>query len=115
MSLNPFAVSANEALSAANPAVLELLSEMGKRLYYPAQGIPAQGGQAKAKAKLCNATVGLAAAACDASSDLMKRYVELLTLIQSRLFDIGADLATPSDSKHADKVARFDAAHVTVM
>lgn len=65
-----------------------------------------------------NATVGLAAAACDATdatSDLTRRYDELLVEIQSRLFDIGADLATPPDSKHADKVARFDDAHAAAI
>lgn len=70
-----------------------------------------------------NATVGLAAAACaaanhetsHATSELNRRYDELLVEIQSRLFDIGADLATPPGSEHADKVARFDGAHAAAI
>jgi cob(I)alamin adenosyltransferase len=62
-----------------------------------------------------NATVGVAVAACDTTSDRARRYVEILTTVQSRLFDIGADLATPPGSKHADKVARFADAHVAVI
>jgi cob(I)alamin adenosyltransferase len=36
----------------------------------------------------------------------------ILTNLQSRLFDIGADLATPPGSKHESKVMRMTAAHV---
>ncbi len=50
----------NATLEQANPAVLAMLSALGRRLYYPARGIPAQAGQAKAKAQRCNATIGLA-------------------------------------------------------
>jgi cob(I)alamin adenosyltransferase len=32
--------------------------------------------------------------------------------IQSRLFDLGADLATPLNSAHEDKVARINEVHI---
>ena len=50
-----------------------------------------------------NALVGLAAtSATDA------RLEEVLQRIQARLFDVGADLATPVGSKHEDKIRRID-------
>jgi cob(I)alamin adenosyltransferase len=39
--------------------------------------------------------------------------LEILTTLQSRLFDLGADLATPHDSKHLAKVKRINADHVS--
>ena len=36
----------------------------------------------------------------------------ILTTLQSRLFDLGADLATPLDSPHAGKIARISAEQV---
>lgn len=58
--LHPLAAAANAALAAQAPAVLDLLSARGKRLYFPAQGILAQGAEAKAKASFANATIGIA-------------------------------------------------------
>ena len=46
-----------------------------------------------------NSTLGLAAAGSD-----QPRINEALQEIQSRLFDLGADLATPPDSSFADQV-----------
>ncbi len=57
---HPLAVTANEALSKDCPVVLDLLSERGKRFFFPAKGILAQGAEAKQKAKAANATVGIA-------------------------------------------------------
>lgn len=54
-----------------------------------------------------NAAVGLAAAAADG------RIGEVLQSLQARLFDLGADLATPRGSKHEDKVRRINEADVT--
>ena len=58
-----------------------------------------------------NAAIGLAAASCDRSSPSEARLHEILSSIQSRLFDIGADLATPvaapPGGAAADKVIRF--------
>jgi aspartate/methionine/tyrosine aminotransferase len=58
--LNPLAQAANDALAKDTPAVLGLLSERGKRFYFPAKGILAQGAEAKQKAHAANATVGIA-------------------------------------------------------
>ncbi|MCL4212164.1 MAG: cob(I)yrinic acid a,c-diamide adenosyltransferase [Phycisphaerales bacterium] len=72
-----------------------------------------------------NAAVGLAAASClgaieprqpvAASGEVgtgMRRLGEILRQVQSRLFDLGADLATPIGSPHEGKIARIDAADV---
>jgi cob(I)alamin adenosyltransferase len=59
-----------------------------------------------------NACIGLAAATCDAARPLQRRLLELFAPIQSRLFDIGADLATPEGSKGAAKIVRIDGAFV---
>ncbi len=58
--LHPLAQAANEALAKDCPLVLELLAERGKRFFFPAKGILAQGAEAKQKAKAANATVGIA-------------------------------------------------------
>jgi len=58
--LNPLAQVANAALEQDTPAVLAMLSQRGKRFFFPAKGILAQGGEAKQKAKTANATVGIA-------------------------------------------------------
>jgi aspartate/methionine/tyrosine aminotransferase len=58
--LHPLAQAANDALAKDCPVVLDLLSERGKRFFFPAKGILAQGAEAKQKAKVANATVGIA-------------------------------------------------------
>src|SRR5512140_3681663 len=58
--LNPLAVAANDALKKDCPVVFDMLSERGKRFFFPAKGILAQGAEAKQKAKAANATVGIA-------------------------------------------------------
>jgi aspartate/methionine/tyrosine aminotransferase len=61
MPLNPLAEAANAALAQDCPVVLDdLLSERGKRFFFPAKGILAQGAEAKQKAKVANATIGIA-------------------------------------------------------
>ena len=59
-SYHPLAQAANETLGKEAPVVLELLSERGKRFYFPAKGILAQGAEAKQKATTANATIGIA-------------------------------------------------------
>ena len=54
-----------------------------------------------------NGLLGLALAACTGDDDGSRHLLETLGPIQSRLFDLGADLATPADSPHADKVRRL--------
>lgn len=57
--LNPIARSLNEKLEEAAPEVLEMLSEYGRRLYFP-KGIITQTAEAKQKAHRFNATIGIA-------------------------------------------------------
>ncbi|MEM7229475.1 MAG: cob(I)yrinic acid a,c-diamide adenosyltransferase [Planctomycetota bacterium] len=59
-----------------------------------------------------NAAVGLARAACDPDQTFGQRLIAIFESIQSRLFDIGADLATPAGSPHEDKVLRISDAQV---
>jgi aspartate/methionine/tyrosine aminotransferase len=56
--LNSQAEELNRILLAQNPVIHALLSERGKRIYYPVKGILAQG--AAAKGKEINATIGTA-------------------------------------------------------
>jgi aspartate/methionine/tyrosine aminotransferase len=58
--LNPLAEIANEAIRKDCPAIFELMSERGKRFFFPTKGILAQGAEAKQKAKTANATIGIA-------------------------------------------------------
>jgi aspartate/methionine/tyrosine aminotransferase len=57
--LNPIAVAANQAIQADCPAVFDLLSPIGKALYFP-KGILSQSAEAKTKATRYNATIGTA-------------------------------------------------------
>lgn len=52
------ATKLNDVIKSANPAVLELLSERGKAIFFPKLGILAQG--AEANGKEINATIGIA-------------------------------------------------------
>ena len=56
---NPLAQQLNERLEEAAPAVLAMLSPLGRRLYFP-KGILSQTAEAKQKAKRFNATIGIA-------------------------------------------------------
>ena len=55
----PLARALNERLDKAAPEVLEMLSALGRRLYFP-KGILTQSAEAKAKAHTMNATIGIA-------------------------------------------------------
>lgn len=57
--LNPLARELNERLVEAAPEVLEMLSALGRRLYFP-KGILFQTAEAKQKAHRFNATIGIA-------------------------------------------------------
>lgn len=59
-----------------------------------------------------NACLGVAAAACAGDDDVSRRLLEILRAMQSRLFDIGADLATPPGTPHESKVMRVAVRHV---
>jgi aspartate/methionine/tyrosine aminotransferase len=57
--LHPLAKALNDTLEKSAPEVFSMLSALGKRLYFP-KGILAQAGEAKAKAKRFNASIGIA-------------------------------------------------------
>jgi cob(I)alamin adenosyltransferase len=54
-----------------------------------------------------NSVMGLVAAQCQVDHPFEQRLQHIVGRIQSRLFDIGADLATPPGAKHQDKVRRM--------
>ena len=56
--MNEQATSLNEQIASTNPAILELLSQRGKNIFFPKAGILAQ--TADAKDKSINATIGIA-------------------------------------------------------
>lgn len=56
--LDAQAVALNKTIEAANPAVMSLLSERGRRIFFPKMGILAQ--SAEARGKSINATIGTA-------------------------------------------------------
>src|SRR5437870_199291 len=67
-----------------------------------------------------NAALGLAAAAMDRDGlratpqaapkgqAIHETMRNMIAVLQSRLFDLGADLATPIDNKHESKIHRID-------
>jgi len=57
--LNPLAQELNARLEAAAPDVFEMLSPLGRRLYFP-KGILSQSAEAKEKGSRFNATIGIA-------------------------------------------------------
>jgi aspartate/methionine/tyrosine aminotransferase len=57
--MNPLAKELNELINQHNPYVLEMLSELGKNLFFP-KGILPQSAEAKEKAHKYNATIGIA-------------------------------------------------------
>jgi len=57
--VRPLAEELNEIIEQENPHVYSMLSELGRRLYFP-KGILAQSAEAKEKAYRCNATIGIA-------------------------------------------------------
>lgn len=59
-----------------------------------------------------NAVVGLAMAACRPEVEVEARFLAIFAQVQSRLFDIGADLATPEGAKNSSKILRINQSHV---
>lgn len=57
--MNPLAKELNELIAQSNPYVLEMLSDLGKNLFFP-KGILTQSAEAKDKAHKYNATIGIA-------------------------------------------------------
>ena len=66
--INPQAAGLNKAITAAHPAALHFLSDRGKRIFFPKEGIVAQ--TAEARGKSINATIGTAAHDNDAPMGL---------------------------------------------
>ncbi len=58
--MNPLAQQLNDTISREQPRVYEMLSNLGKALYFPKVGILSQSAEAKQKAKVYNATIGIA-------------------------------------------------------
>jgi len=58
--MNPLAQQLNDTISRENPRIAEMLSELGKLIYFPKVGILSQSAEAKQKAKVYNATIGIA-------------------------------------------------------
>lgn len=57
--MNTIADKLNQTIASANPHVYEMLSDMGKTLFFP-KGILSQSAEAKQKAHQINATIGIA-------------------------------------------------------
>ena len=57
--MNPLAEQLNQTIKAAAPHVYDMLSDVGKRLFFP-KGILSQSAEAKQKAHRINATIGIA-------------------------------------------------------
>jgi phosphoenolpyruvate carboxykinase (GTP) len=57
--IRPLAAELNEVIERENPHVYSMLSDLGKRLFFP-KGILAQSAEAKEKAKRYDATIGIA-------------------------------------------------------
>ncbi|MBD2848170.1 aminotransferase class I/II-fold pyridoxal phosphate-dependent enzyme [Paenibacillus sp. IB182496] len=58
--MNPLAKQLNETIQSENPHVYDMLSDIGKAIYFPKEGILSQSAEAKAKASKFNATIGIA-------------------------------------------------------
>lgn len=57
--MNPIAQELNQVIQAGNPHLMEMLSDIGKELFFP-KGILSQSAEAKEKAHKLNATIGIA-------------------------------------------------------
>ncbi len=57
--MNPLAKELNEKIEKSNPYLMEMLSNIGKNLFFP-KGILTQSAEAKEKAHKLNATIGIA-------------------------------------------------------
>ncbi|OAB48141.1 aminotransferase class I/II-fold pyridoxal phosphate-dependent enzyme [Paenibacillus antarcticus] len=58
--MNPLAGQLNESIKAGNSHVYDMLSTLGKEIYFPKEGILSQSAEASAHAKKYNATIGIA-------------------------------------------------------
>ncbi len=58
--MNPIAKKLNETIEKNNPYVYEMLSSLGKDIFFPKEGILSQSAEASKKANKFNATIGIA-------------------------------------------------------
>ncbi|AZK48382.1 aminotransferase class I/II-fold pyridoxal phosphate-dependent enzyme [Paenibacillus lentus] len=58
--MNPLAEQLNENLKSGNAHLFEMLSTLGKEIYFPKEGILSQSAEASSHAKKFNATIGIA-------------------------------------------------------
>ena len=58
--MHQLARSLNEVLERETPHVFDMLSDLGKQMYFPKEGIISQSAEAKVKATRFNATIGIA-------------------------------------------------------
>lgn len=58
--MNPLATQLNETIRRENPHVYDMLSALGRRIYFPKEGILSQSAEAAKKAGKYNATIGIA-------------------------------------------------------
>ncbi len=58
--MNPLAGQLNDTLKADSPFIYDMLSTLGKQLYFPKEGILSQSAEASSQAKKYNATIGIA-------------------------------------------------------
>jgi len=62
-----------------------------------------------------NACLGLVISGIDGNDEASEKLRASLLAIQSRSFDLGADLATPEGARNSEKVGRIDDADVVVL
>lgn len=60
MNPNPLVEQLNAAIEKENPQIYAMLSDLGKAIYFPKEGILSQSAEAGKKAKKYNATIGIA-------------------------------------------------------
>ncbi|MBB6632606.1 aminotransferase class I/II-fold pyridoxal phosphate-dependent enzyme [Cohnella thailandensis] len=58
--MNPLAQQLNDTIQRENPRIAEMLSGIGRQIYFPKDGILSQSAEAKTKANVYNATIGIA-------------------------------------------------------
>ena len=58
--MEPLAEQLNQTIQEEAPALYEMLSEVGREIYFPSKGILSQSAEAKTKATRFNATIGTA-------------------------------------------------------
>lgn len=58
--MNPLVKQLNETIQKESQTVFDMLSELGKNIYFPKEGIISQSAEAGKKAKKYNATIGIA-------------------------------------------------------